>query len=448
MVPSSLENFFNCKSIAVVGASNTKGKIGYDVLNNIINAGFKGEIYPINLKAEEIMGLKCYKKLTDIDGNIDLMVLIVPSNSIPAIMEQAGQKGIRAGVIISGGFREAGNLELEQEVLNIARKHSIRLLGPNCQGLSYTPNKLCASWPLINTEGSMGVISQSGTVAAQIGIWAQEEGLGVSSIVSLGNKVDVNEIDLIDYYDSDNKTEVISLYIEGVGDGRKFIDTLKKCHKPVVILKPGRTKEGRKAVVTHTDSIAGFSEVFEGICRQYGFINAHNIRELYDFSKAFAYMKRPSGNKVLIITSSGGSGALATDECIEAGLCMANLSAEVKQELKVNLPGHCVINNPFDLTGDANAPMYKYVIESVAKEDIDIIYVIFGDPLPEVAEIIIDLKQKVRQELVICYLGGGDVQKRETLKMHKNGIPVFPTPERAAAVLKKLLNYKKGDIHG
>ena len=448
MVPSSLENFFNCKSIAVVGASNTKGKIGYDVLNNIINAGFKGEIYPINLKAEEIMGLKCYKKLTDINGNIDLMVLIVPSKSIPAIMEQAGQKGIRAGVIISGGFREAGNLELEQEVLNIARKHSIRLLGPNCQGLSYTPNKLCASWPLINTEGSMGVISQSGTVAAQIGIWAQEEGLGVSSIVSLGNKVDVNEIDLIDYYVSDKNTEVISLYIEGVGDGRKFIDTLKKCDKPVVILKPGRTKEGRKAVVTHTDSIAGFSEVFEGICKQYGFINAHNISELYDFSKAFAYMKKPNGNKVLIITSSGGSGALATDECIEAGLCMANLSAEVKQELKANLPGHCVINNPFDLTGDADAAMYKYVIESVAKEDIDIIYVIFGDPLPEVAEIIIGLEEKVRQKLAICFLGGGDVQIRETLKMHKMGIPVFPTPERAAAVLRKLLNYKKGDIHG
>jgi len=448
MVPSSLENFFNCKSIAVVGASNTKGKIGYDVLNNIINAGFKGEIYPINLKAERIMGLKCYKKLTDIDGNIDLMVLIVPSNSIPTIIEQAGQKGIRAGVIISGGFREVGNLELEQEVLNIARKYLIRLLGPNCQGLSYTPNKLCASWPLINTKGSIGVISQSGTIAAQVGIWAQEEGLGVSSIVSLGNKADVNEIDLIDYYSSDNKTEGISLYIEGGGDGRKFFDTLKKCDKPIVILKPGRTKEGRKAVVTHTDSIAGFSEVFEGICRQYGFINTHNIRELYDFSKAFAYMKQPNGNKVLIITSSGGSGALATDECIEAGLCMANLSAEVKQELKANLPSHCVINNPFDLTGDADASMYKYVIESVAKEDIDIIYVIFGDPLPEVAEIIIDLKQKVRQELAICYLGGGDVQKRETLKMHKNGIPVFPTPERTAAVLKKLLNYKKGDIHG
>ncbi len=441
---NSLVQVFNAQSVAVVGASSNSEKTGHTVLKNIVDGGFEGDIYPINPKADTILDLKCYQSLKDIPGAVDLVVIIVPAALVPQVMEEAGAKGAKGAVIISGGFRETGNEELEAEVVKITKQYQIRTIGPNCQGFNYTPNKLCASWPLIKGEGPVAIISQSGTVGATLEMWAESESIGISGFVSLGNKSDVSEIDLIEFFAADPNTKVVSLYIEGVKDGTAFKETVKKAgDTPIVILKPGRTKKGRKAAESHTKSIAGSDQIFDAVCKQLGIIRANDITELYDYSKSLGFLKKPRGRSMLVITSSGGSGIIATDVAEANGINVVDLNEELKKELVDVLPDHCVVANPLDLTGDATAERYKTTVEIAAKDDsIDFFLVIFGDPIPRAFDIVQELKQQTRKEIVVCYLGGGETEKEEVQKMHQHGIPAFPTPERAVKAVKALLNTK------
>ena len=438
-----LESIFNARSVAVVGASANTEKTGHIILKNIIEGGFEGKIFPVNTKAGEILGFPCYPSVTAINDPVDVVIIVVPSKFVPDVMEEAGKKGVTGAVVISGGFGEIGNGELEKQILDIAKKYGMRIIGPNCQGFNYTPNRLCASWPLVTKSGPIAVISQSGTVGAAIEMWAQAAEIGISCFVSLGNKVDVNEIDLIDVFKEDPNTKVISLYIEGVQNGARFMKSVRSARekKPIVVLKPGTTPKGARAVQSHTRSIAGNDEIFDAVCRQVGITRAKSITELFDYSLALGFLGKPKGNRVLIITSSGGSGIIATDVAEQGGIDVVDLPAELLAELKGALPPQCVVANPLDLTGDATAERYRIAAGIAARCDsIDSLLLIFGDPIPGASEVVGELKEKTGKQIIVAYLGGGDIEEEETIKLNRSGTPVFPTPERAVGALKVLLS--------
>ena len=441
-----LDGIFKAKSIAVVGASTNPEKTGHIIMKNILDGGFKGKIYPINLKGSEILGCRCYPSLIEVPINkIDLIIIVVPAKFVPGVLEDAAKKQVTCAVIISGGFREAGNDDLEASVVETAKKYGIRFIGPNCQGITYTPNNLCAAWPLMKSKGNMTIISQSGTVGAAFAGWAEEDNLGLSSFVSLGNKSDIDEINLIEYFSSDKLTNVMGIYLEGVKNGQSFMEVSRNIvsKKPLIVIRPGRTKKGSIAAQSHTKSIAGDYKVFDAACKQVGIIRADTVYELYDFSKIFSLCKVPKGNNCLIITSSGGSGILATDVAEKNNVNVVALKNDIKGILSHSLPSHCIIGNPLDLTGDTNAERYYEVVKKLKSIDyIDIVLLIFGDPILNAADFAKRMKNEVSQEIVACYIGGGDIQKEEVLQLHQVGVPTFPTPERAMRAISALIQYK------
>lgn len=442
----SLEEVLYSKSIAVVGASSNPGKMGHTILKNIIDGGYEGEIYPINLKEDSILGVKCYPSVGDIPKNIDLVVIVVPAHLVKDIIVQAGEKGAKGAIIISGGFREIGNDDLEKEMLKAAKEYGIHVIGPNCQGVNYTANKMCATWPLVKTQGPIGIVAQSGTIGAAIELWAEKEGLGISCFAALGNKSDVSEVDFIEFFATDPNTKVIALNIEGIQDGKEFIDTIERASKkkPVIIIKPGRTAKGREAAASHTKSIGGNDQIFSALCKKYGLVRAEDITEFYDFCKIAATTKKVKGNKMLIVTSSGGAGILATDTAERVGVNIAPLSDKLKSVLKDVLPNQCVISNPLDLTGDATAERYEETLNAVIENDnYDMILTIFGDPIPGAFDVINKIRAKSETQIIVSYLGGGEIEEKEVELMNKNGIPAFPTPERAVNAAKTLLDLRK-----
>ncbi|NPU82933.1 MAG: acetate--CoA ligase family protein [Syntrophaceae bacterium] len=435
---SRLDAIFKPRSVAMVGASGTPGKLGYDVLYNLIHAGFKGSIFPVNPKADELLGLKSYRDIASIPAAPDLAVIVIPSRMVIGAVEECGKAGVKAAVIVTGGFAEAGEEgeKLQAELAATARKYNVRLIGPNCQGVNAPYASLCASWPLLTTHGRMAFISQSGTVGAALMDWATEEDLGVSVFVSLGNRADVDESDCIRYFNEDRNTRVIALYVEGVKRPAAFLEALGSVNKPVVILKAGRTARGRVAAESHTKSLAGTDEIYEAIFRKYKVCRADNLEELYDFAKALAYLDKPKGRRLLSISSSGGAAILAIDEAEKYGFSSPIPAAALQKRLRSFLPPHCGVYNPIDLTGDAitDPSLYAKVIAE-AKSDYDTSIVIFGDPVHGASDIVTG-----KGELVV-FCGGADVEREEALKMHRKGIPVYPTPERGVRALAQLVRF-------
>jgi len=302
-------------------------------------------------------------------------------------------------------------------------------VGPNCQGVNYPYHNLCASWPLITRRGEIAIASQSGTVGAALIDWASQDGLGFSAFVSMGNRADVDEADLIDFFADDPNTKVVALYIEGVKDPAKFLSAVRKCRKPIVILKPGRTERGRKAAESHTRSLAGNDAIYDAVFRQFGIHRASTLEELYDFAKALAYVPPPPGLRMLIVTSSGGSAVIATDVATEEGFNVIQLPPAMADQVREFLPPHCIVGNPLDLTGDANAEWYRKVL-AAAEPHFDVVMTIFGDPIPGAHTVV----RPGRCDLV-TYLGGADVERAERPLFHEKKIAVFPTPERAVRAL-------------
>ena len=438
-----LDLIFNARSVAIVGASTNPEKLGYEILNNLINMGYEGPIYPINPKADEVLGLKAYPSLSDVGKPIDVIAVIVPGKFAPGVIEEAGNLGVKGAVVISGGFREIGNDDLEADLVNAARTGGVGIIGPNCQGINYPANKLCISWPLIKRRGGLALISQSGTIAAALGDRAEKEDIGISGLVALGNRCDIDESDLINFFGADPSTEVIAVYIEGIKDGDKFMEVGRRVakEKPVLVLKGGRTERGRKAAESHTKSIAGRGEIFDAALRKIGFEKVESIDELYDCAKVLAVEKKRSGKRVQVITSSGGSGIVAVDVLEELGLDVAPLSDAGSARLKEVLPSHCVVGNPLDLTGDTPAERYKEAVLALAEEEpgIDLYLLIFGDPIPRAMENCLEMKKAVDKPIIACYIGGGEVEDVEFKKMNGAGIPTFPTPERAARAARSVL---------
>ncbi len=435
---SNLDSFFNARTVAVVGASTNPDKLGHVILANILFGGYTGRVYPINPKEKEILGSAVLSSIDEIPEKLDLVVIVVPAALVPGVLRQAAAKGAGAAIIISGGFREAGRNDLEKELLEISVETGIRIIGPNCQGINYIPNKLCASWPLITLEGSMAVISQSGTVAATIAGWAEEEGWGISTAVSLGNQIDVNETDLLNALAGDDTIKSIALYLEGAKDGRKFLAASENliANKPLIVLKSGRTAGGQRAAASHTKSLAGRDEIFDAACRQTGVVRANDIESLYDMSKALASLQVSGGNRLMVITSSGGSGILAVDNAEKHGLSVPPLPEAVVAELRhAEIPANATLANPLDLTV-ATAQEFKNALRVLMQEDLaDLYLLIFGDPIPGAAGTAAWLRDQIGSRVAVAYLGGGLVEKEERVILHQAGIPVFPTPERAVVAL-------------
>ena len=428
---SSLTPLFRPGRIAVIGASSNPEKMGFQIFRNILEAGFSGDVLPVNPKGEVILGRSSVRSAGEIPEGTDLAVVIIPAKLVPATILQLGERKVRSAIVITGGFAEAGEegAALQDDLVRNAHRCGIRLIGPNCQGVNYPYHGLCASWPLITRRGEIAIVSQSGTVGAAFSDWASEDRLGFSAFVSMGNRADVDEADLIDFFADDPNTLVIALYIEGVKDAGKFLAALRKCRKPVVVFKAGRTERGRKAAESHTRSLAGKDEIYDAVFRQYGVHRASTLEELYDFSKALAYLPPPPGPRTLIVTSSGGSAIIATDVAEEEGFRVAALPPDLAGRLKEILPAHCIVGNPLDLTGDTDADRYRKVL-SAAEGHYDVVMTIFGDPIAGAADVVRPGKCDL-----VAYLGGADVEREERGKMHEKKIAVFPTPERAVKAL-------------
>ena len=378
--------------------------------------------------------------------------MVVPSRFVPDVIEECVQKGVKGAVIISSGFKDVGpeGAQLEKKVLEIAARGGIRIIGPNCQGASNPVSGFCATWPLISQVGNVAVISQSGSIALEVPSYLVDNHLGYSKSIALGNKSDVDEADLISWLGRDTGTDVITVYTEGTDEGRKLMKAIRdaSASKPVLILKGGKTEAGRKAVLAHTGSLAGRGEVFEAAVSQSGGFCVDSLQELLDTAKAFSMLPVPRGPKLLVVTSSGGAGILSSDASEKTGLKLHTLSEETVNRLNEALPEYCILRNPLDLTGNAltEPGMYRDALE-VALEtgETDMVLVVFGDPIPDTVELletVVEKANKLGVPVAVNYMGGAEMQKIEIDALQRNGIPVYPTPERAITALGYLNRYR------
>jgi acyl-CoA synthetase (NDP forming) len=433
--PDGLERLFCPRSVAVVGASRNPDKVGHMVLSNIHEGGFAGDVYAVNPKADEILGLQAYPSLSSVPSDLDLVVVVVPAPYVPRVVREAAEMGVGAAVVLSGGFREAGRADLEEELSAIVRETDLRIVGPNCQGINYLPSRLLASfWFPRVLPGPMAVASQSGTVAATLAGWATDDLFGVSATVCLGNQVDICESDLMSFFAHDPQTDVMAFYLEGAKDGPRFVSVLKRVapKKPIVILKSGRTVEGKRAASSHTRSLAGRDEVFDAACRQFGVVRVASLESLYDSAKALSMLVPPRGNRLVIVTSTGGAGILAVDEAERSGLQLSSLPSSLIDELQeADLPRNAVFSNPLDLTV-CSADDFETAMLLLNRYDVaDVYLLIFGDPIKGAATAVEKINARIRGSVAVAFLGGGEIEKAERPCMQAAGIPVYPTPERA-----------------
>ncbi len=447
-----LETFFSPQSVAVVGASRDVEKLGYAVLNNIITSGFAGKIYPINPKADEILDLKAYPSVLDVPGPIDLAVIVIPARFVLAAVEECGKKKISAVVVISAGFREAGRegLEQELELLNIAKKHNIRLIGPNCLGIINTNVNLNATFAAgMPPGGPIAFMSQSGALGTAVLDMAMAGHIGFSKFVSLGNKADVSEIDLMAAWGEDENSRVILMYVEGVPHGQLFIETAKEItrKKPVVAIKSGVTASGSRAVSSHTGSLAGSEAAYKAAFNQAGIIRATSMEALFDYARAFAYQPALKGDRIAIVTNAGGPGILATDALERNGLQIPRLSRETTEKLVAKLPGAASAANPVDVLGDALADRFEFALQEVLNDPLvdGVIVIVTPQAMTEIeatAHAVGQLSKKADKPILGCFMGEARINAGVDV-LWQYGVPNYPYPERAADALAAMSAYRK-----
>ncbi len=432
----AIKTIFNARSLAVVGVSGNPRKDGYTTLDTIIKGGYQGRLYPVNPRGGTICDVNVYKSLTDIPDTLDAVVIIVRADFVSQILEEAAQKGAKGAIIMSGGFRESGRQDLENEILTVAQKHSMRIMGPNIQGINYPPNQMCAMmFPVIKGKGPLAIVSQSGTMTSTLSEWAETENFGISAAVNLGNQADLCETDYLDFFAQDNATGTVVMYLESIKDGRRFLKSLEETslQKPVIILKSGKTTAGSAAAASHTGSLAGNHQVFSAACKQFGAIAADNLTQLYDSAKGLTGIRPPKGNRVLVISTSGGMGTICTDEAETRGLSITPFPKGLKKELDaLNLFSPIAnLANPLDLV-DMIGDHFLQAARLADKFDAaDTILIAFGDPVPEGIEVVKTLNDELKASLAVCYIGGGNEENRARLELQQKGIPVFSSPERA-----------------
>ncbi len=456
---SSLDFFFNPQSVAVVGASRNPAKVGYALLRNL-KLFYRGRLYPINPHADEILGLKCYPNLKSVPDDIDVAVIAVPAPKVLDVAEDAGQKGVKGLIVISGGFKEVGpeGAKLESRLVEIIKKYGMRLIGPNCVGV-YVPKTGMNTLFLppekqgFPKHGFIAFISQSGAFGSAVLDWAAMRGIGISKFVSYGNKADVSDDELLYYFRDDPDTKVILMYIECVEDGRKFFRALRGVtpYKPVVILKSGRTEAGARAAASHTGALAGSDVVYNAAFKQAGVVRAYGMEDLFDIAIALGLQPPARGDRVAVLTVGGGSGVMAADALSDLGLKVPRLSSNTIEKLRRVLLPIASPYNPIDVTGSATDEHLVEAVEILLRSnEVDVImwlpYYITPGITGELNKKFLDRVRKVMKELdyVVPIVGvatGGKYTAKYAKEAEDMGIPMYLSPERAAKAIKALVSY-------
>ncbi len=462
----NLDAIFTPQSVAVIGASTTPGKVGHDIFKNILRGGFTGTLYPVNPTAKSILSVRAYPSVADIPDDIDLAMVILPPKAALAAVSVAIDKGVKGVVIVSAGFREVGGegIEIEKKLVSLCKDANVPLVGPNCLGVinPISSVKLNASFSSRMPEaGNISFISQSGALCTAVLDFAADKNFGFSKFISIGNKADVDELDLLRYLHEDDETEVIMIYLEELRRGPEFIKAVREITsgdwhpKPVLVIKSGRTSEGAQAAASHTGSLAGSSALYDAIFEQAGMIRVDTIDALFDFATAFAYKnetatgklrrKVPNGNRIAIVTNAGGPGIVATDMTVTSGLRLATFQEETIESLKSHLPMTANVNNPVDVIGDAAQDRYENALDAVIKDEgVDGALVILTPQSMTnalgTAEAIVRISTRSHKPILCCFMGIIDVSAGVQF-LQQHGIPVYRFPENAAKAFGALYRY-------
>jgi acetyl coenzyme A synthetase (ADP forming)-like protein len=435
-------------AVAVIGASAETGKIGNSVLKNLVDGGYAGEIFPINPKADEILGHKAFRSITDVPGDVDVAVFAIPAKFVPQALEEAGAKGVAGAILIPSGFAETGNQDLQDEVLAIARRHGVRILGPNIYGYYYTPEHLSATFCTpYDVRGGVALSSQSGGIGMAILGFSRSAGMGVSAIVGVGNKADIDEDDLLTFFESDDNTRLVAMHLEDLKDGRAFAETAKRVSatKPVIVLKAGRTEQGARAAGSHTGALAGNDKVYDDILRESGVVRAPGLNDLLEYARGLPLLPTPQGENVVIITGAGGSGVLLSDACVDNGLSLMSIPPDLDEAFRAYIPPFGAAGNPVDITGGEPPATYRNTI-ALGLSDPRIHALILGywhtivTPPMTFAELVVDVVEEFRRKgvhkPVVASLSGDVEVEQASEHLYRHGIVAYPyTTEKPVAVL-------------
>ena len=435
-------------AIAVVGASDSEGKIGNSVMRNLVDGGFAGEIYPVNPKASEILGKKCYPDVTELPDGVDVAVFAIPAKFVPDTLAKVGDKGIPAAVLIPSGFAETGETQLQRQLVESAREHGVRFIGPNIYGVYYTPARMSAAFTTpYDVEGPVALASQSGGIGMAILGFSRSTKLGVSAIVGLGNKADIDEDDLLTFFEQDDATNCVALHMEDLKDGRAFVEVAQRVSKkkPIVVLKAGATPAGTKAAASHTAALAGDDKIYEDILREAGVVRARGLQELLQFARCLPILPTPTGENVVIITGAGGSGVLLSDACFNNGLHLMEMPDDLNEAFMEFIPPFGAAGNPVDITGGEPPETYRNTV-ALGLEDERIHALVLGywhtivtPPMvfaKVMAEVVEEFRGRGIEKPIVASLAG-DVEVEEASQyLFDHGIPAFPyTTETPVEVL-------------
>jgi len=457
VVVAQMNRIMKPDAVAVIGASAENGKIGNSVMKNLINGGYKGQIYPIHPSAAEILGRKAYKSVKDVPGEIDLAVFAIPAKLVAQALTEVGEKKIPGAVLIPSGFAETGNVAGQAELVEIGRKYNVRLMGPNIYGFYYTPKNLCATFcTAYDVKGKAALSSQSGGIGMAIIGFSRSAKMGVSAIVGLGNKSDIDEDDLLLFFEQDDNTQIIAQHCEDLKDGRAFAEVAKRVSKkkPVVVLKAGRTNMGARAASSHTGALAGNDKIYEDVFRQSGVIRARSLRDLLEFARGIPVLPTPKGNNVVIITGAGGSGVLLSDACVDNDLSLMAMPPDLDAAFRKFIPPFGAAGNPVDITGGEPPTTYQKTVR-LGLEDPRIHALILGywhtiiTPPMVFARLMVEVVEEMRAKgfvkPVVASLAG-DVEVEEAAEyLYQHGIPAYAySTEIPVAVLGAKYRWARG----
>jgi acetyl coenzyme A synthetase (ADP forming)-like protein len=444
-------------AVAVIGASSETGKIGNSIMKNLINGGYQGAIYPIHPNASEILGKKAYKSVKDVPGVIDVAVFAIPAKFVAQALTECGEKKIPGAVLIPSGFAETGNVAGQQEIVAVARKYGVRVMGPNIYGFYYTPKHLCATFcTAYDVKGATALSSQSGGIGMAIVGYSRSTKMGVSAIVGLGNKADIDEDDLLTFFEQDDNTQIICQHLEDLKDGRAFAEVAKRVSKkkPVVVLKAGRTSMGARAASSHTGALAGNDKIYDDVLRQSGVIRARSLRDMLDFARGVPLLPTPKGNNVVIITGAGGSGVLLSDACVDNQLTLMAMPPDLDAAFRKFIPPFGAAGNPIDITGGEPPTTYQNTVR-LGLEDSRIHALILGywhtiiTPPMVFARLMVEVVEQMRAKGIVKPVVAslaGDVEVEEASEyLYQHGIPAYAySTEIPVAVLGAKYRWARG----
>nr|MDO8098934.1 acetate--CoA ligase family protein [Candidatus Njordarchaeota archaeon] len=444
---------FSPSTVAVVGASTNPDKIGNIVLRNILQSGYRGKVFPINPNALEILGLKAYARISDVNEQVDQAIINIPAKSVLESLVECGDKGVKSVVVISAGFKEVGydGAQLEKQCVDVCRKYGMRMLGPNVVGYIDTWTPINATFaPKMALKGTIGLASQSGALCTSILDWSRQAGIGFSMFISVGNKADLTESDMLEIMSADPETRVIVIYIESVVNGPRFLDVARRVtrKKPVVVLKSGVSEAGARAASSHTGALAGSDVAVETSFSQMGILRAHSLSELFDLAIALSSQPVPKGDRLAVVTNAGGPGVLTADAVETHGLKMASLTPRTITKLRENLSPEAAVNNPVDVVGDANIDRYSFALRTVLDDpNVDSMLALMSPvavlPPEKLAELLVSVKKEGIDKPVLSVLIGGDTMQKAHDHLMAAGVPCFTFPEDGVQTVLGMTRYAR-----